>query len=157
MTNIAIFCDIKHCPEKHFMLDRLHYCISLIQLGQYHSTITAVLKKSQIKESQDAHKHNCRRITGTGNNTISAITPATHSSATTANCQSRYSHYSRVRFEPERTGTQFLFFFWSPERRSGPFRHIAAKFNKPIMNNIHFVCLQCLHSFLVNYFTSGFT
>jgi len=117
------------------MLDRLHYCISLIQLGQYHSTITAVLKKSQIKESQDAHKHNCRRITGTGNNTISAITPATHSSATTANCQSRYSHYIRVRFELERTGTQFLFFFWSPERRSGPFRHIAAKFNKPIMNN----------------------
>ena len=116
------------------MLDRLHYCISLIQLGQYHSTITAVLKKSQIKESQDAHKHNCRRITGTGNNTISAITPATHSSATTANCQSRYSHYIRVRFELERTGTQFLFFFWSPERRSGPFRHIAAKFNKPIMN-----------------------
>ena len=34
----------------------------------------------------------------------------------------------RVRFEPERTGTPFLFFFWSPERRSGPFRHIAAKF-----------------------------
>jgi len=33
----------------------------------------------------------------------------------------------RVRFEPERTGTPFLFFFWSPERRSGPFRHIAAK------------------------------
>jgi len=41
----------------------------------------------------------------------------------------------RVRFEPERTGTPFLFFF-SPERRSGPFRHIAAKFNKPVMNNI---------------------
>ena len=35
---------------------------------------------------------------------------------------------TRVRFEPERTGTPFLFFFWSPERRSGPFRHIAAKF-----------------------------
>ena len=34
----------------------------------------------------------------------------------------------RVRFEPERTGTPFLFFFWSPEHRSGPFRHIAAKF-----------------------------
>ena len=34
----------------------------------------------------------------------------------------------RVRFEPERTGTPFLFFFWSPERRSGPFRDIAAKF-----------------------------
>jgi len=27
-------------------------------------------------------------------------------------------------------------FFWSPEHRAGPFRHIAAKFNKPIMNNI---------------------
>ena len=45
----------------------------------------------------------------------------------------------------------------APERRSGPFRHIAAKFNKPIINNIHFVCLQCLHSFLANYFASGFT
>ena len=31
----------------------------------------------------------------------------------------------RVRFEPERTGTPFLFFVL---RRSGPFRHIAAKF-----------------------------
>ena len=27
-----------------------------------------------------------------------------------------------------RAGMPFLFFFWSPERRSGPFRHIAAKF-----------------------------
>jgi len=34
------------------------------------------------------------------------------------------SYVGRVRFEPERTGTPFLFFFWSPERRSGPFRHI---------------------------------
>jgi len=36
--------------------------------------------------------------------------------------------YVRVRFEPECTWTPFLFYFWSPERRSGPFRHIAAKF-----------------------------
>jgi len=35
---------------------------------------------------------------------------------------------SRVRFELKHTWTPFLFFFWSPERRSGPFRHIAAKF-----------------------------
>ena len=35
---------------------------------------------------------------------------------------------TRIRLEPERTGTPFLFFFWSPERRSGPFRHIAARF-----------------------------
>jgi len=27
-----------------------------------------------------------------------------------------------VRFEPERTGTPFRFFFWRPERRSGPFQ-----------------------------------
>jgi len=46
------------------------------------------------------------------------------------------SSTERVRFEPERTGTPFLFFFWSPERRPGPFRHIAAKFNKPIIINI---------------------
>ena len=40
----------------------------------------------------------------------------------------RLSLANRVRFESERTGTPFLFFFWSPERRSGPFRHIAATF-----------------------------
>jgi len=34
----------------------------------------------------------------------------------------------RVRFESERAGTPFLVVFWSPERCSGPFRYIAAKF-----------------------------
>ena len=63
----------------------------------------------------------------------------------------------RVRFEPERTGTPFLFFFIT----GTPFRSFSAYsckiLIKAIMNNIHFVCLQCLHSFLVNYFASGFT
>ena len=45
----------------------------------------------------------------------------------------------------------------APQRRSGPFRHILKVLAKATSSCSIFVCLQCLHSFLVNYFASGFT